>query len=157
MTGSQVSYSDDGSGTLNAQMKGREDGETYVKTSVQETNILQSNSDLVGDIGFVHKSKQLNVIHTESNRQTVIEAQDINMLNTTSGNDTIGVPDTKGDSETDHIHNIDEDEHASPAIAVVVRSPMNRGNHFSIVNFAVYSAKLISEELLLYTKFLVLE
>lgn len=155
MTGSPVSHSDDGSGTLNAQMEGREDGEAYVKTSVQETNILQSNSDLVGDIGFVHKSKQHNVIHTESNRQTVIEAQDINMLNTTSDNDTIGVPDTKGDSETDHIHNIDE--HASQALAVVVRSPMNRGNHFSIVNFAVYSAKLISEELLLYTKFLVLE
>lgn len=150
-----MSYSDNGSGTLNAQMEGREDGETYVKTSVQKTDILQSNSDLVGDIGFLPNSEQHNVTHTESNRHTVIEAHNTNMLNIISDNDTIGVPDTEGDSETDHIHNIDE--HASPAIAVVLRPPMNGGNHIPIIDLAIYCAKLISEELLLYTYFLVLK
>lgn len=62
-----------------------------------------------------------------SNKQTVIEAQNTNMLNIICDNDITGLPNTEVDSGNDHIHNIDE--HASPAIGIVVGPPMNRGNH----------------------------
>lgn len=70
------------------------------------------------------------------------------MLYTRFHNDNIGVLDDERDSGTDTIQNIEK--HVLPEIPGV-DNPMHSGNHLSIINLAVYSAKLISYELFMYT------
>lgn len=132
-------------------MEGQEDAETSFKSFVQETNILHVNSDLVVEIGFLPNSEQPSVTHTESIRQTVQEAERTNMLHTRCDNESIGVSDNEIDSRTDTIQNIEE--YALPEIPGV-DYPMYSGNNLSIINFAVYNAKLISYELFMNTNFI---
>lgn len=59
--------------------------------------------------------------------------------------------DNETDSGTDTIQNIEDN--VLPEIPGV-DNPMHSGNHLSIINLAVYSAKLMSCELFMYTNFL---
>lgn len=90
-------------------MEGQEDSENFVKTFVQETNILHVNSDLVGGIGFLPNSKQSSVTHKEPSRQAASEHT--NVLFSRCDNDNIGLSDTEIDNGTS-IKNMEE--HALP-------------------------------------------
>lgn len=107
-------------------MEGQEDSENVV--IVQETNILQVNSHLVGGIGFLPNSKQPSVTHKEPSRQTASEHT--NVLFSRCDNDNIGLSDTEIDNGTS-IKNMDE--HALPEKQVVAH-PMKSGDYLSIIN-----------------------
>lgn len=132
-------------------MEGQKDTETSVYTRIEETDTVQANSDLVSEIGFLPNSKKPSVTHTESNRQTVLETEHTHVLHTRCHNDNIGVLNNKTDSGADTIQNIGEN--VLPEIPGV-DNPEQSGNHLSIINLAVYSAKLMSCELFMYTNFL---
>lgn len=134
--------------TCNTQMEGQKDAETSIYTRVEETDTVQANSDLVR---CLPNSEKTSVTHTESNRQTVLEAEHTHVLNTRCHNDNIGVLKNKTDSGADTIQNIGEN--VLPEIPGV-DNPEQSGNHLSIINLAVYSAKLMSCELFMYTNFL---
>lgn len=134
--------------TCNTQMEGQVDAETSIYTRIEETDTVQANSDLVR---CLPNSEKTSVTHTESNRQTVLEAEHTHVLNTRCHNDNIGVLKNKTDSGADTIQNIGEN--VLPEIPGV-DNPMHTGNHLSIINLAVYSAKLISDELFMYTDFI---
>lgn len=137
--------------TCNTQMEGQKDAETSVYTWIEETDTVQANSDLVSEIRCLPNSEKPSVTHTESNRQTVLEAEHTHVLNTRCHNDNIGVLKNKTDSGADTIQNIGEN--VLPEIPGV-DNPEQSGNHLSIINLAVYSAKLMSCELFMYTNFL---
>lgn len=132
-------------------MEGQKDAETSVYTWIEETDTVQANSDLVSEIRCLPNSEKPSVTHTESNRQTVLEAEHTHVLNTRCHNDNIGVLNNKTDSGADTIQNIGEN--VLPEIPGV-DNPEQSGNHLSIINLAVYSAKLMSCELFMYTNFL---
>lgn len=134
--------------TCNTQMEGQKDAETSIYTRIEETDTVQANSDLVR---CLPNSEKTSVTHTESNRQTVLEAEHTHVLNTRCHNDNIGVLKNKTDSGADTIQNIGEN--VLPEIPGV-DNPEQSGNHLSIINLAVYSAKLMSCELFMYTNFL---
>lgn len=134
--------------TCNTQMEGQIDAETSIYTRIEETDTVQANSDLVR---CLPNSEKTSVTHTESNRQTVLEAEHTHVLNTRCHNDNIGVLKNKTDSGADTIQNIGEN--VLPEIPGV-DNPEQSGNHLSIINLAVYSAKLMSCELSMYTNFL---
>lgn len=73
------------------------------------------------------------------------------MLYTRFHNDNTGVLDNETDSGTDTIQNIEDN--VLPEIPGV-DNPMHSGNHLSIINIAVYSSKLISYELYMFTNFI---
>lgn len=129
-------------------MEGQKDAETSIYTRIEETDTVQANSDLVR---CLPNSEKTSVTHTESNRQTVLEAEHTHVLNTRCHNDNIGVLKNKTDSGADTIQNIGEN--VLPEIPGV-DNPEQSGNHLSIINLAVYSAKLMSCELFMYTNFL---
>lgn len=134
--------------TCNTQMEGQKDAETSIYTRIEETDTVQANSDLVR---CLPNSEKTSVTHTESNRQTVLEAEHTHVLNTRCHNDNIGVLKNKTDSGAHTIQNIGEN--VLPEIPGV-DNPEQSGNHLSIINLAVYSAKLMSCELFMYTNFL---
>lgn len=138
-------------GTCNTQMEGQKETETSVYTRIEETDSVQANSDLVSKIRCLPNSEKPSVTHTESNRQTVLEAEHTHVLNTRCHNDNIGVLNDETDSGADTIKNIEE--HALPEIPGV-DNPEQSGNHLSIINLAVYSAKLISYELFMNINFI---
>lgn len=138
-------------GTCNTQMEGQKDAETSVYTRIEETDTVQANSDLVSEIRFLPNSEKPSVTHTESNRQTVLEAEHTHVLNTRCHNDNIGVLNNETDSGADTIQNIEDN--VLPEIPDV-DNPMHSGNHLSIINLVVYSAKLMAYELFMYTNFL---
>lgn len=133
--------------TCNTQMEGQKD----VYTRIEETDTVQANSDLVSEIRFLPNSEKPSDTHAESNRQTVLETEHTHVLNTRCHNDNIGVLDNETDSGADTIQNIEDN--VLPEIPGV-DNPMHSGNHLSIINIAVYSSKLISCELFMYTNFL---
>lgn len=128
-------------------MEGQKDAETSIYTRIEETDTVQANSDLVR---CLPNSEKTSVTHTESNRQTVLEAEHTHVLNTRCHNDNIGVLKNKTDSGAHTIQNIKEN--VLPEIPGV-DNPEQSGNHLSIINLAVYSAKLMSCELFMYTNF----
>lgn len=132
-------------------MEGQKETETSVYTRIEETDSVQANSDLVSEIRCFPNSEKPSVTHTESNRQTVLEAEHTHVLNTRCHNDNIGVLNEETDSGADTIKNIEE--HALPEIPGV-DNPEQSGNHLSIINLAVYSAKLISYELFMNINFI---
>lgn len=109
-------------------MEGQEDAETFVKTFVQETNILQVNSDLVGGIGPLPNSKQPSVTQKEPSRQAASEHT--NVIYSRYDDDNIGLSDTEIDNGTS-IKNMEE--HALPEKQVLAH-PMKSGDHLSIIN-----------------------
>lgn len=127
----------DSGGKCNTQMEGQKDAETSVHTSIEETDTVQANSDLVSEIGVLPNSKKPSVTHTESNRQTVLEAEHTHVLYTRCHNDNIGVLNNETDSGADTIQNIEEN--ALPKIPGV-DNPVHSGNHLSIIHLAVYIA-----------------
>lgn len=133
----------DSGGTCNTQMEGQKDAETSVYTRIEKNDTVQANSDQVSEIGFIPNSEKPSVTHTESNRQTVLEAEHTQVLYTRCHNDNIGVLDNETDSGNDTIQNIEEN--VLPEIPGV-DNPMHKGNHLSIINLAVYSVNLISYE-----------
>lgn len=135
-------------------MEGQEDAETSANTSIEETDTVQANSDLVGEIGYLPNSEQPSVTNKESNRQTVRETEQTTVLYTRCDNDSMGVLENETDSRTDPIQNIEE--YALPEIPGV-DNPMQSGNHLLIINLAVYSAKIISNEIFINTNFIVLQ
>lgn len=136
-------------GTLNAKMEGQEDAETFVKTSVQETNILHVNFDLVGGIGFIPNSKQPSVTHKEPSRQAASEHTIV--LYSRCDNDNIGLSDTKRNNGTS-IKNMEE--HALPEKQVVAH-PMKSGNHLSIINLqSIVHVQSLSNYLFIYRNFI---
>lgn len=141
----------DSGGKCNTEMEGQKDAETSVYAWIEETDTVQANSDLVSEIRFLPNSKKPSITHTESNRKTVLEAEHTHVLDTRCHNDNIGVLDDETDSGTDTIQNTEEN--VLPEIPGV-DNPMHTGNHLSIINLAVYSAKLISYELFMYTNFI---
>lgn len=141
----------DSGGKCNTEMEGQKDTETSVYTRIEETDTVQANSDLVSEIRFLPNSEKPSVTHTESNRKTVLETENTHVLYTRCHNDNIGVLDNETDSGTDTIQNIEEN--VLPEMPCV-DNPMHSGNHLSIMNLAVYIAKLISYELFMYTNFI---
>lgn len=141
----------DSGGTCNTQMEGQKDTETSVYTWIEETDTVKANSDLVSEIRFLPNSEKPSVTHTESNRQTVLDAEHTHVLYTKCHNDNIGVLHNERDSGTDTIQNIEEN--VLPEIPGV-DNPMHTGNHLSIINLTVCSAKLISYKLFMYTNFM---
>lgn len=137
--------------TCNTQMEGQKDADTSVYTRIEETDTVQANSDLVSEIRLLPNSEKPSDTHTESNRQTFLEAEHTHVLNTRFHNDNIGVLDNETDSGTDTIQNIEDN--VLPEIPGV-DNPMHSGNHLSIINIAVYSSKLISYELFMFTNFI---
>lgn len=138
-------------GTCNTQMEGQKETETSVYTRIEETDSVQANSDLVSKIRCLPNSEKPSVTHTESNIQTALEAEHTHVLNIRCHNDNIGVLNDETDSGADTIKNIEE--HALPEIPGV-DNPEQSGNHLSIINLAVYSAKLISYELFMNINFI---
>lgn len=102
-------------------MEGQEDAQT----SVQETNILHVNSDIVCEIGFLPNTEQPSVTHTKSNRQAAPEAEHTNVLHSRYDDDSIELSDNEIDNGTS-IKNIEE--YALPEIQVVA-NPTKSGNH----------------------------
>lgn len=141
----------DSGGKCNTEMESQKDAETSVYAWIEETDTVQANSDLVSEIRFLPNSKKPSITHTESNRKTVLEAEHTHVLDTRCHNDNIGVLDDETDSGTDTIQNTEEN--VLPEIPGV-DNLMHSGNHLSIINLAVYSAKLISYELFMYTNFI---
>lgn len=126
MTDSPPSNFVDSGGTCSTQLEGQKDTETSVYTWIEETDTVQANSDLVSEIGFLPNSEKTSVTHTESNRQTVLEAEQTHVLYTRCHNDTIGVLDDEIYSGAHTIQNIEEN--ALPELPGV-DDPMHSGNH----------------------------
>lgn len=147
LTNSPASNFVDSGGTCNTQLEGKKDTETSVYTWIEETDTLQAYSGLVSEIRFLPNS----VTHTMSNRQLVLEVEHTSVLYTRFHNDNTGVLDNETDSGTDTIQNI-EDTVLSEIPGV--DNQMHSGNHLSIINIAIYSAKLISYELFTFTNFI---
>lgn len=141
----------DSGGKCNTEMEGQKDTETSVYTWIEETDTVQANYDLVSEIRFLPNSEITSVTHRESNRQTISEAEHTNVLYTRWHFDSFGVSANEIDRRADTIQNIEEN--ALPEIPGV-DNPMHSGNHLSIINLAVYIAKLKSYEFFMNTNLL---
>lgn len=115
-------------------MEGQKDADNSANTSIEKTDTVQANSDLVSEIG------QPSVTQTKSNRQTVHETEHTIVLHTRSENDSIVLLENEMNSGTDPLQNIED--YDLPEIPGQDNS-MHSGIHLLITNLAVYSAKLI--------------